>query len=157
MKLKRLTAVVASFVGVLALTGSALADTTLTATVGPVAIQGVPVGICVVQGDLPVPVDECLETPPALTVSLRVVVQVPTSNPTVVPPTITPIPCPAGTQGVALRVNTGSGGATIGGTVTVTVIVNGLPVTQQIPLDEVVATPNQTVTIYACAGLAPGA
>ena len=154
MQLRRITAAVATFIAVLALTGSALADTTVTATAGPVTIPAVPVEVCVVQGD--VPVNECVETPGAQTITLTVVVNVPTPNVVVVPPTITPAQCPAGTEGVALRVNTGSAGATIGGSVTVTVVVNGMPVTQTIPINQVVAGPNQTLTVFACAGLNPG-
>ena len=154
MKLRRVTAAVGTFIGVLALTGSALADTTLTVTVGPVTVPGVPIEVCVVQGD--VPVNECVETPGAQTVTLTVAVQVPTPTLVVVPPTITPAQCPAGTQGVALKVNTGSAGATIGGSVTVTVVVNGVPTTQTIPINQVIAGPNQTVTVFACAGVQPG-
>ena len=154
MKLRRVIAAVGTFIGVLALTGSALADTTVTVTAGPVTVPEVPVEVCVVQGD--VPVNECVETPGAQTVTLTVVVQVPTPNVVVVPPTVTPAQCPAGTQGVALKVNTGSAGATIGGSVTVTLVVNGMPVTQTIPISQVVAGPNQTLTVFACAGLDPG-
>ncbi len=153
-KLKRVSAAVGTFVGVLALTASALADTTVRVTAGPVTIPGVPVEVCVVQGD--VPVNECVETPGAQTVALTVVVQVATPDVVVVPPTITPAQCPAGTEGVALRVNTGSVGAAIGGSVTVTIVVNGIPTTQTIPINQVVVGPNQTVTVFACAGLQPG-
>lgn len=154
MKLRRITTAVGTFVAVLALTGSALADTTVTATAGPVTIPGVPVEVCVAQGE--VPLSECVETPGAQTVTLTVVVNVPTPTVGVVPPTIEPAQCPAGTEGVALKVNTGSAGATIGGTVTVTVVVNGMPVTQTIPINQAVVGPNQTVTVFACAGIQPG-
>ena len=153
-KLRRFTAAVGTFIGVLALTGSALADTTLTATVGPVTVPGVPVEVCVVQGD--VPVNECVETPTAQTVTLTVVVQVATPNVVVVPPTIAPAQCPAGTEGVALKINTGSVRATIGGSVTVTLVVNGMPTTHSVPINQVVAGPDQTLTVFACAGLDPG-
>ena len=156
MKLRRITAAVGTSVGVLALTGSALADTTLTATVGPVPIPRVPAQVCVVQTDLTPALNQCVQTPPGDTVALTVAVQVPTPTLALVPPTITPAQCPAGTQGVALKVNTGSAGATIGGTATVTLVVNGVPVTQQVPVNPVVAGPNQTVTVFACAGVAPG-
>ncbi len=150
--LRKLGVALTSFIAVLALAGTALADTTVTLTVGPVALPNVPVEICVDQTDLPDPLDECVTAPPAQSVSLTVIVHVDTPTPVLVPPTITPIPCPAGTQGVAARVSTGSAGATIGGFVTV--IVNGTPVT--IRIDEVVAGGGQTVTIFACAGLSPG-
>jgi len=154
MKMRKLIVAVGTLIGGLAITGSALADTTLTATVGPVTTPGVPVEVCVVQGD--VPVNECVQAPGAQTVSLTVVVGVPTPTLVVVPPTITPAQCPAGTQGVALKVNTGSAGATIGGSVTVTLVVNGVPTTQTIPINQVVAGPTQTVTVLACAGAQPG-
>ncbi len=71
----------------------------------------------------------------------------------VVPPAVTPIPCPPGTQGVAAQVFTGSARATIGGFVTV-VLNDGSPV--RVPIDEVVATGGQSLTVFACAGLSPG-
>ena len=156
-KLRRVTAAVGTFIGVLALTGSALADTTVTATAGPVTVPGVPVEVCVVQGD--VPVNECVETPGAQTVFLQVVVNVATPNVVVVPPTITPAQCPAGTEGVALRVTTGSAAATIGGSVAVQVftsLTGGIGTIQSIPIDEVAVGPNQTITVLACAGVEPG-
>lgn len=154
MKLRKFAVAVGTLIGVLALTGSALAATTVTATAGPVTIPAVPVNVCVVQGDIPL--NECVQTPGAQTVTLTVVVNVPTPTVALVPPTITPAQCPAGTQGVALRVNTGSAGATIGGSVTVTAVLNGMPVTQTIPINQAVAGPNQTVTVFACAGVTPG-
>ncbi len=156
MTLRRFTAAVGTFLGVLALAGSALADTTVTATVGPVTVPRVPAEVCVIQTDVTPALNECVQTPAAQTVTLNVVVQVPTPKLVLVPPTITPAQCPAGTEGVALKVNTGSAGATIGGSVTVSLVVNGEPVTQTIPINQVVAGPNQTVTVFACAGLAPG-
>ncbi len=154
MKLRRISAAVGTFVAVLALTASASANTTITATAGPVTIPGVPVEVCVVQGE--VPLNECVKTPGAQTLALTVVVHVPTPNVVVVPPAIESAQCPAGTEGVALKVNTGSAGATIGGTVTVTLTANEMPVTQTIPINQVVAGPNQTVTVFACAGIQPG-
>ena len=138
------------FAAVLTMAAPALADTTVQLTVGPVAIPNAPVEVCVDQND--VPVDDCVETPPAQSVSLTVIVNVDTPEPVVSPPTITPIECPAGTEGVALQVFTGSAEATIGGFVTI--VVNGAPTT--IPVDEVVALGGQTVTVFACAGVSPG-
>jgi hypothetical protein len=155
-KLRRAAVGVGSFVGALALAGSALADTTITASVGPVAVPVAPVEICVVQTDAPGGADECVTTPEALTVALNVVVHVATPDADVVPPTITPAECPAGTEGVALKVNTGGLDAAVGGSVTVTLVVNGNVVTQTIPIDQVVVGPNQTVTVFACAGVEPG-
>lgn len=148
--LGRLIAVTACLFGVLSLSSSALAATTLTATVGPVPVPGLPVQVCVVQSDAGV--NECVTGPAAQTVTLTVVVNVGNVTPVLVPPTITPAQCPAGTEGVALKVNTGTAGATIAGSVTI--IVNGQPTT--IPINETVVAPNQTVTVFACAGVAPG-
>lgn len=155
-KMRRTIAGVGMVLGLLSLTGSALADTTITASVGPVTIPGVPVEICVVQADVPGGANECVETPEALTVALQVVVQVPTPEPDVALPTITPAQCPAGTEGVALSINTGGVDAVIGGSVTIMLIVDGMVVTQTIPIDQVVVGPNQTVTVLACAGVQPG-
>jgi hypothetical protein len=154
--LRRAGAGVASIVTILALASSALADTTITASVGPIAIPVVPVDICVVQTDLPGGIAECQTTPPVLTVALTVVVHVATPDPNITPPTISPIPCPGGTQGVALQVNTGGSEAGVGGFVTVTLVVNGNVVTQTIPIGQVIAGPDQTLTVYACAGAQPG-
>ena len=154
--LKRVFTGLGTFVGVLALTGSALADTTVTASAGPVTIPLVPVEVCVAQNDVPGGINECVETPKALTVALNVVVQVATPEVNVVPPTITPAQCPAGTEGVALKVNTGTADAAVGGSVTVTLVVNGTVVSQTIPIERVVVGPNQMVTVFACAGVEPG-
>jgi hypothetical protein len=145
-----------SLLGAIALTGSALADTTITLTAGPVTVPGVPVEVCVNQTDTPEPTNECVTTPEALTVALTVVAHVDTPEPEVVPPTITPIECPAGTDGVALRVDTGTAETAIGGSVTITLVVDGEVVSETIPIDEVIAGPQQTVTVFACAGVAPG-
>ncbi|MBW3645560.1 MAG: hypothetical protein KY441_08660 [Actinobacteria bacterium] len=69
---------------------------------------------------------------------------------------ITPLECPAGTEGVALQVDTGDADTTIGGSVTITLVVDGTVVTETIPVDEGVAGPGQTVTVFACAGVEPG-
>ncbi len=151
-KLRKVALAVGSFAGVLALAGTAVADTTVRLTVGPVPIPDVPVEVCVTQTDVPGGLDECVETPAGESVSLTVIVNVETPETAVVPPTVTPIACPAGTQGVAAQVFTGSASATIGGSVTV--VVDGTPVT--IPIDQVVAPAGQTLTVFACAGLSPG-
>ena len=149
-KFVRLIAATGCLLGALSLTGPALAATTVSATVGPVPVPGVPVEICVVQSDAGV--NECVTGPGAQTVTLTVAVTVGNVAPVIVPPTVTPAQCPAGTEGVALKVNTGTAGATISGVVTVSV--NGQAVT--IPINETVVGPNQTVTVFACAGVAPG-
>lgn len=155
MSLKRITAVAVTFVGVLALTGSALADTTITAEAGPVTVPGVPVKVCVNQTETGV--NECVTTPGAQTVQLNVVVHVPTPTANITPPTVTPIQCPAGTEGVALQVNTGGADVTVGGTVTVTVLVNGVPTAETIavPTTTVAGPTPRTVTVFACAGVSP--
>ena len=143
---------VGSLVGVLALAGTAVADTTVGLTVGPVPIPEVPVEVCVTQTDVPGGLNECVETPAGESVSLTVNVNVETPEADLVPPTVTPIACPAGTQGVAAQVFTGSATVTIGGSVTV--MVDGTPVT--VPIDQVVAPAGQTLNVFACAGLSPG-
>ncbi len=114
-------------------------DKTVSATVGPVEVPAVPVKICV-DGT-------CVEGPAATTVTLTASATAAADvNPIVVPPTINPGTCAAGT-GAVLVVNTGSLGATIQGLVKLTV--NGT--THAIPIAETIATPNRTVTISACA------
>jgi hypothetical protein len=145
-----------ALVTAIALTGFARADTTVTATAGPVAVPGVPLEICVRQDDTPEPVDECVITPEAQTVALTVAAHVASPEADIVPPRITPIECPSGTEGVALRTTTGNTDTTIGGSVTVTVLVDGTVVTETIPVDDVMVGPEQTVTVFACAGAEPG-
>lgn len=152
-KLRTLAGALATYAAVMALAGTALADTTVTVNVGPIPIPNVPVEVCVTQTDVPGAVNECVSTPAGDSVSLTVVVHVDTPGLVVVPPTVTPIACPAGTQGVAAQVFTGSAGATIGGFVTVA-LNGGAPVT--IPIAQVIAAGAQTLTVFACAGLSPG-
>lgn len=151
-KLRKAAVAVGSFAGVLALAGTAVADTTVRVTVGPIPIPEVPVQVCVTQTDVPGGVNECVDTPAGESVSLTVIVDVETPEAAVVPPTVTPIACPAGTQGAAAQVFTGSASATIGGSVTV--VVDGTPVT--VPIDQVLSPAGQTLTVFACAGLSPG-
>ncbi len=150
--MKRLTRMTAAAVIALiyALGGDALAATTVSATLGPIPVPAVPVSICVDATDPPI--SECVSTPPTQTVTLSVTVAVDDPAPAVVPPAVVPIPCPAGTQGVALQIFSGTVSATISGSVTVTV--DATPTV--IPIGTVVTTPDQTVTIYACAGVSPG-
>lgn len=151
--LKRVAIAASAFVAVLALAGTASADTGLTLTVGPALIPSVPVQVCLTQSDVPGGVNNCVSTPPAQSVSLTVNVQVATPSPVIVPPAITPVSCPAGTQGIAAKVFSGSVNVTISGSVTV-VLNNGTPVTT--PISQVVAAGGQTLTIFACAGISPG-
>jgi hypothetical protein len=130
---------VPALIGVLAAAGPAVAQpTTVTATVGPVAIPAVPVSVCVDNGT-----NKCVQTPPATTVGLTVSTTVDPGA--VTPPTILPGACSNG-QGVALVVNTGSAGTVISGSVTVTV--NGSPAV--IPIGLPATPPNQTVIVSAC-------
>jgi hypothetical protein len=141
--------------GVLGLTGSALADTTVKATAGPVTIQGVPVEVCVVQNEAGV--RQCVATPAAVLVWLEVIVHIPTPTANITPPTITRVQCPAGTQGVALQVNTGGADVTIGGTVgSVQAIPPNVSTTIAVPTTTVAGPTPQTVTVFACAGVSPG-
>ena len=151
-RLRKVAVAVGSFAGVVALAGTAVADTTVTLTVGPVPIPNVPIEVCLTQTDVPDGVNECVTTPAGESVSLTVIVTVETPEPVLAPPTVTPIACPAGTQGVAAQVFTGSAHVTIGGSVTV--VVDGMPVT--LPIEQVVALAGQTLTVFACAGLSPG-
>ena len=137
----------AAVFGLFGLAGPASAATSITATVGPVLVPGVPVSACIASSSPPV--NECVSTPPAQTVTLGVTVTLNTVSALIGLPTITPVACPAGTSGVALKVNAGSDSVTVSGSVTVTV--NGAPTT--IALDPTVAVAGKTVTLYACAGV----
>jgi hypothetical protein len=87
MRGSRMIAVtVAAFGCCLALTGTALADTSLTVTVGPVTIPSVPVSAWVsVLG-----ISKCVSTPPATTVG--------------VPPLSVPIAAVVGLQGTTFKI-----------------------------------------------------
>lgn len=141
-KLRSLAAA-GSMLGVLAMASPALAaPITVTASVGPVSVPGVPLSVCVDDGS-----PTCVPTPPATTVALTVSVTV---NPDAVTlPTVTPGLCSNG-QGVALVVTSGSAGGVISGSVTVTV--GGTPTVIPIGLTSVPA--NQTVIVSAC--VSPG-
>jgi hypothetical protein len=129
----------------LALSGTAFADSTVSATVGPVAVPSVPVSVCVTAPD----VDKCVSTPPAQSVTLKVTATAVTPGAAVTPPTITKIPCPAGTNGTAAEVATGSAAVTVGGSVTVAP--SPLPPVT-VPVVPTVAQPGKTVKVYACTG-----
>jgi hypothetical protein len=151
-KLGKLAVAISSVaVATLALTGTASADTAASIAVGPIPIPSVPVEVCVSTTDIPGGAG-CVSTPAGQSVSLVVNVQAATPTPAVVQPTVVRIECPAGTQGAAARVSTGSVSATISGAATIT-LGNGSPVV--VPINRVVAGGGQTVTVFACAGLAP--
>lgn len=131
--------VLAGALGALVLAAPAnAAPATVSATVGPVAIPGVPLNVCVNAVTL-----TCTPTAPAATASLTVSVTV---NPAALTaPTIVPGACSTGT-GAALVVKTGSLSGVISGLVTV--VVNGTP--KVIPVTLPSVGPNQTVTVSAC-------
>ena len=134
---------VSTVVSALALAGPAQAQpTTVTATVGPVTVPGVPLSVCIQNG-----ATTCTPTPAATTVGLTVSATI--NAGALTPPTVVPGTCSNG-QGVALVVSTGSGGSTISGSVTITV--NGNPTV--IPISLPPTGPNQTVIVSAC--VAPG-
>lgn len=153
-KLHKLAATpVIALASVVLLTGSATADTTVTLQVGPVPVPSAPVQVCIVQTDVPGGLQTCQATPPASNVTLDVTVALATPSPVVVPPTAVPVPCPPGTAGVAAQVFSGSASTVLSGSVTV-VLNGGAPLT--VPVSQVVLGGGQTLTLYACAGLAPG-
>lgn len=139
----RALATVAAAAGAIVLAAPALAHPiTVSASVGPVTVPGVPVSVCVDYGTL-----TCTPTPPVTSVAL-------TASATVDPgaitaPTVTPGMCSNG-QGVALVVTSGSAGTVLSGSVTVTV--DGTPTV--IPIGTPPTPPNQTVIVSAC--VSPG-
>ena len=142
-RLLRPLVLVSALVGMFALSGpAAAAPTTVSATVGPVAVPAVPVKVCVQSGS-----STCTSTPAATTVSLSASATVDPGALTL--PTVTPAACPGG-QGVALVVNSGSAGTLVRAAVTLTV--NGSPLV--VPVEVPAIGPNQTVTISAC--VSPG-
>ena len=144
MRISRLIAVTVATSGCfLALTGTAVADTSRSATVGPITIPSVPVSVCVTAPG----VARCLSTPPATTIKLNVAANLLTPTIGLTRPTITPIPCPAGTLGAAAAVATGSATLAVTGSVTATLA--GLP-PLTVPLVPVVGLPGKTLKIYAC-------
>ena len=154
-RFKTLTAgLFVSSVAFLALSGTALADTGSTVTVGPIPVPAAPVQVCVTHNDIPGGLNKCVTTPPAQSVTLVVNVQAATPAASVVPPTATPISCPNGTKGAAVQVTTGSASAAISGSATVT-LNDGQSIT--VPINPVIETPNHTATVFACAGVTPGA
>jgi len=140
---------VGAVIGAATLSGTAFAGTETTLQVGPVAIPNVPVQLCLSQTGVPV-AGTCVSTPAGQSVALNVRAQALTPTLGVEGPTIRKIPCPAGTEGVAAEVGTGSAGAAIGGTVTITV---GDRAPIVIPINQTVAAAGKTVTVFACTGL----
>jgi hypothetical protein len=147
MRISRMIAVTIAALGCfLALTGTALADTSLSATVGPITIPSVPVSVCVNAPGI----SQCVATPPATTIKLNVAATLLTPSIGLTRPTITPIPCPSGTSGAAAAVATGSATLAVTGSVTVTLA--GLP-PLTVPIVPVVGLPGKTLKIYACTGV----
>src|SRR5262249_23486706 len=133
----------AAGIGATALAGPASADpTTVSVTLGPVAIPAVQVNVCTTSmGTM-----TCTPTPPATTVALTVSATVDPTALTI--PTIVPVPCSNG-QGEALAVDTGSLGTLISASITITV--NGNPTVIPLTLP---GPANQIIVIGGCA--APG-
>ena len=138
----------ASLLLVLATAGTATADTATSLTVGPVELPAVPLRICLVQTETRA--DGCLALPTVQTLSMTVGVVAPTPEPAVTPPRVQRIPCPRGTEGVAVRVDSGSAAVRTGGSVRA-LLGDGRPTF--VPLPELPMLPNRTVTHYACTGV----
>ena len=147
MRVPRSIPVVVAAIGCcLTLSGTAFAAATVSTTVGPVAVPSVPIAVRITAPG----VDKTVSTPPAQSVTLKVTAAAVTPTTAVTPPSITRIPCPAGTSGAAAAVATGSAAVTVGGSVTVTL--TGLPPVT-VPVVPTVAQPGKTVNVYACTGV----
>lgn len=148
MRIPRSITVAATAIGcALVFSGTAFAAASVSSTVGPVTIPSVPVSVCVTAPG----VNKCVSTPPAQSVTLKVTATAVNPGAVVTPPSITKIPCPAGTSGAAAEVASGSAAVTAGGTVTATV--SPLPPVT-VPLVPTVVQPGKTVKLYACTGVA---
>jgi hypothetical protein len=147
MRIPRSVPVVVAAIGCcVALSGTAVADTAVSTTIGPVTIPSVPLSLCITVPGVP---NKCVPTPSARSVTLTVSATALTPAAGTTPPTITKVACPAGTSGAAAEVATGSSTVTVVGTAAVTV--TGLsPIT--LPIAPAVATPGRTVKVYACTG-----
>lgn len=157
----------ATALGLLA-AGPAAADTGTSVVIGPVPLPSVPAQVCVTQtstvpsGLIPgllgtlgltgatQPVNRCVSTSGAGTISMKVDVTVASPTVAVTPPTVTRVPCPAGTYGVAGRVNAGSADVMAGGTVSVT-LPGGRAFTVPVATGPVPA--GKSLTLYGCTGL----
>jgi hypothetical protein len=151
--------------------GPASADTGTSVVLGPVPLPSVPAQVCVSQtaiatpsGLIPgllgglgltgapatTPVTKCYSTPGAGSVSMTIDVKALTPTVAVTPPTVTRVPCPAGTSGIAGRINSGSADVKAAGTVTVTL--PGGRVTQ-VPVGTGTIPAGKSLTLYGCSGL----
>ena len=147
MRVPRSIPVVVAAIGCcLVLSGTAFANATVSATVGPVTIPSVPVSVRVTAPG----VDRTVSTPPAQSVTLKVTATALTPTAAVTPPSITRIPCPAGTSGAAAEIASGSAAVTAGGSVSVTL--NNLPPVT-VPVVPTVIQPGRTAKIFACTGV----
>lgn len=121
-----------------AVTALALVDsTTISASVGPIALPDVPVSVCIN--------DDCVNTPTLSNVSATVSVTAVTE---VGKPTITTSSCPSGSVGAVFTITTG------GTSATVTVVVSGsrpdgTPFSQTIGPVTVPGLSTATVTVCA--------
>jgi hypothetical protein len=70
-------------------------------------------------------------------------------EPAVTPPSVQRVPCPTGTEGVAVRVDSGSAAVRTGGSVQA-LLGGSRPTVVRLP--ELPMLPNRTVTHYACTG-----
>jgi hypothetical protein len=144
---------VAAVVMLIAMSGQAFAVTkTLSASLGPIPLPNVPAQVCI-DGT-------CVSTPALSAVSLKVRATVDVNAGTL--PTITPGACPAGQNGLALTISTGSASVTVSGLISGT-LPTGAPIS--IPVGPISIGPNaETVTISVCTtagvpglpGLPPG-
>lgn len=172
-----LAATAAIAVGLL-VAGPASADTGTSVVLGPVPLPSVPAQVCVSQTSTAVPsglvpgllgtlglsgvpgslglpaatppVNQCASTPGAGSISMKVDVTALTPTVAVTPPTVTRVACPAGTAGIAGRVNAGSADVHAAGTVTVT-LPGGRVVKLPIATGDIPA--GKTLTLYGCTGV----
>lgn len=127
--------------------GSALGATkTASADVGPVPVPNVPVQVCVGS--------DCVSTPPLGSVRLRAAVALTTGSLLSLPPIVMPGSCPAGQQGVALRViSLGVGGISIAAEIAGALPAGG-PFVHTLGPIETPAVPLGVTTVSACTTLA---
>jgi hypothetical protein len=128
-----------------ALSGTAFADATVSATIGPVTIPSVPASVCVKAPG----VDKCISLPAAKSVTLKVTAAALKPGVAVTPPSITKIACPAGTSGAAAEVSSGSAAVLAGGSATIAL--SGKP-SITVPVVPAVVAPGKTAKVYACTG-----
>ena len=132
---------VAMVAALLALAGTASAAIPIRVALGPVPVPSAPLQVCVGSN--------CVDVTTPQSVSLVVTATVSRPGLGVIPPTVLPVACPAGTRGLAVRVTPGSLGVDLDGSVTVAVT-GSTPVT--VPIDLTLSPGARPVTISACSG-----